>query len=181
MSRTHSPGVAVLAVIIVFWIFLVNLSVFAQEPADCRKGQSVRDVDPQTGVVIQKTRLTPKPDSFDPLLVWTSDEPDSVMFVVMGNSSIVRYPTCHQLTLLADGKTLALGKTEHDSEVGGSRAVEYVTSDIALAEARRLTSAKAVTYKICNDEFRASDEFLCQAREVLEAAGAWKKAPPAKK
>ncbi|HKI02047.1 MAG TPA: hypothetical protein VKK31_08710 [Thermoanaerobaculia bacterium] len=131
--------------------------------------------------MIQKTRLTPEPDRFDPLLVWTSDEPGSVMFVVMGNSSIVRYPTCNQLTLLADGKTLSLGRTEHRSEVGGSRAVEYVTSDIALTEAGRLTSAKAVTYKICNDEFRASDEFLCQAREVLEAAAAWKKAPPAKK
>jgi Flp pilus assembly protein CpaB len=85
------------------------------------------------------------------------------------------------LTVLADGKTLALGKTEHNSETGDSRTVEYVTTDLTLAEAQRLAAAKAITYKICNDEFRANDEFLCQAREVLDAAAAWKKAPPAKK
>jgi len=160
---------------------VLAVPALSQEAPACQKGQSIRDVDPQTGVVIQKTRLTPKPDSFDPLLVWTSDEPGSVMLVVMGNSSIERYPSCYQLTVLADGKTLALGKTEHNSETGGSRTVEYMTTDLTLAEAQRLAAAKAITYKICNDEFRVKDEFLCQAREVLDAAAAWKKAPPAKK
>jgi hypothetical protein len=160
---------------------VLAVPALAQETPACQKGQSVRDVDPQTGVVIQKTRLTPKPDSFDPLLVWTSDEPGSVMLVVMGNSSIERYPSCYQLTVLADGKTLALGKTEHNSETGGSRTVEYMTTDLTLAEAQRLAAAKAITYKICNDEFRVDEAFLCQAREVLEAAAAWRKSPPAKK
>ena len=160
---------------------LPALPAAAQEAAPCQKGQSVRDVDRETGVVIQKTRLTPKPDSFDPLLVWTSDEPGSVMFVAMGNSAIEKYPTCYQLTLLADGKTLSLGKVNHNSETGGSRTVEYVTSELTLAEAQRLAAAKMVAFKICNDEFQANPEFLCQAREVLETAAAWKPAPPAKK
>ena len=56
-----------------------------------------------------------------------------------------------------------------------------MTSDLTLAEAQRLASARAVTYKICNDEFRASEEFLCQAREVLETAASWKKTPSVKK
>ena len=150
-----------------------------QTPA-CPKDQIVRDVDPDTGVVIQKTRLTPRPDSFDPMLLWTSDEPGSVTFVVMGNGAIVRYPTCYGLTLFADGRTVALGTTEHTAETGAGRAVEYMTSDITLAEAQRLASAKAITYKICNDEFRASEDFLCQVREVLEAAASWKKAPARK-
>lgn len=162
-------------------ITVSSMAQTPQTPAACSKGQIVRDVDPDTGVVIQKTRLTPKPDSFDPMLLWTSDEPGSVTFVVMGNGAIVRYPTCYGLTLFADGRTVALGTTEHTAETGAGRAVEYMTSDITLAEAQRLASAKAVTYKVCNDEFRASEEFLCQAREVLEAAASWKKTPPAKK
>jgi hypothetical protein len=180
MSRVRAIAIpTVLAVVAV--LALLVLPAAAQEGAACQKGQSVRDVDKETGVVIQKTRLTPKPDSFDPLLVWTSDEPGSLMFVAMGNSAIERYPTCYQLTILADGKTLSLGKVDHNSETGGSRTVEYVTSDLTLAEAQRLASAKAVTFKICNDEFQVNPEFLCQAREVLEAATAWKKAPPPKK
>jgi hypothetical protein len=177
MSRVGTIAISTVLALLA----LPALPATAQEAVACQKGQSVRDVDKETGVVIQKTRLTPKPDSFDPLLVWTSDEPGSLMFVAMGNSAIERYPTCYQLTLLADGKTVSLGKVGHNSETGGSRTVEYVTSDLTLAEAQRIASAKTVTFKICNDEFRASDEFLCQAREVLEAATAWKKAPPAKK
>jgi len=179
MSRVRT--IAISTVLAVLALLALPALSAAQEAAACQKGQSVRDVDRETGVVIQKTRLTPKPDSFDPLLVWTSDEPGSVMFVAMGNSAIEKYPTCYQLTVLADGKTLTLGKVDHNSETGGSRTVEYVTSDLTVAEAQRLAAAKAVTFKICNDEFRVSDEFLCQAREVLEAAAAWKKAPPAKK
>jgi hypothetical protein len=166
-------------------MIVVALPLVAQTPPPqtpaCAKDQIMRGVDPDTGVMIQKTRITPKPDSFDPMLLWTSDEPGSVTFVVMGNGAIVRYPTCYGLTLFADGRTVALGTTEHTAETGAGRAMEYMTSDLTLAEARRLASAKAVTYKICNDEFQASEEFLCQAREMLEAASSWKKAPPAKK
>jgi hypothetical protein len=173
---------AILALAIIFSALpaLAQTSPPPQTSA-CPKGQSVRDVDPETGVVIQKTRITPKPDSFDPMLLWTSDEPGSMTFVVMGNGAIVRYPTCYGLTLFVDGRTVALGKTEHTAETGAARAVEYMTSDLTLAEAQRLASAKAVTYKICNDEFKVSEEFLCQAREVLETASSWKKTPPVKK
>ena len=180
MSRVRTIAISTVLAVLALWA-IPALPAAAQEAAACQKGQSVRDVDRETGVVIQKTRLTPKPDSFDPLLVWTSDEPGSVMFVAMGNSAIEKYPTCYQLTLLADGKTLSLGKVDHNSETGGSRTVEYVTSDLTVAEAQRLASAKTVAFKICNDEFRVSDEFLCQAREVLAAAAAWKTAPPPKK
>lgn len=176
-----SRFILALMLIVVTLFSLPSIAQTTTSPLACPKGQIVRDVDPDTGVIIQKTRLTPKPDSFDPMLLWTSDEPGSVTFVVMGNGAIVRYPTCYALTLFADGRTVALGATEHTAETGAGRAVEYMTSDITLAEAQRLASVRTVTYKVCNDEFRASEEFLCQAREVLEAAAAWKKTPPAKK
>ena len=168
---------AILALI----LMIFALPAMAQQTPACPKGQIVQDVDPETGVMIQKTRITPQPDSFDPMLLWTSDEPGSVTFVVMGNGAIARYPTCYGLTLFADGRTVSLGQTEHTAETGASRTVEYMTSEITLAEAQRLASARAVTYKVCNDELRASEEFLCQVREVLEAASSWKKTPVTKK
>lgn len=174
---------AILALILIFatWPSVAQTQAPPPQTPACPKGQILRGVDPETGVVIQKTRITPKPDSFDPMLLWTSDEPGSVTFVVMGNGAIVRYPTCYGLTLFADGRTVALGTTEHTAETGAGRAMEYMTADLTLAEAQRLASARTATYKICNDEFKVSEDFLCQVREVLEAASSWKKTPPAKK
>jgi hypothetical protein len=162
-------------------LLLVVLPAAAQQTPPCAKGQSVREIDPQTHVVIQKTRLEPRPSSFDPLLVWTSDEPDSVMLVVMGNGVTEKYPKCFGLSVLADGQPLAVGEPRHEAETGGAHTVEYVTSDIAWAEAEKLASAKTIAYKICNDEFRADPSFVCQAHDVLAAAAAWRKEQAAKK
>lgn len=173
MSRSKAAGLALT-------LLFPTLAAAAQAPA-ASNCQSVREVDPDTHVMIQKTRLTPAPDSFDPMLLWTSDEPTSITFVVVGNGAIVRYPTCYALTLFADGRTVALGQTDHKAETSAARSVEYMTADLTLAEAQRLASAKRVTFKICNDEKQVSEDFLCQAREVLATAAAWKKAPPTKK
>jgi hypothetical protein len=162
-------------------LLLNALPAAAQQTPPCAKGQSVREIDPQTHVVIQKTRLEPRPASFDPLLVWTSDEPDSVMLVVMGNGVTEKYPKCFGLSVLADGQPLAVGEPRHEAETGGAHTVEYVTSDIAWAEAEKLASAKTITYKICKDEFRADPSFVCEAHDVLAAAAAWRKEQAAKK
>ena len=150
----------------------------AQEDLACQPGQSVREEDPATGVVIQKTRLAPRPDRFDPLLIWTSDEPDSVMLALVGNGAILKYRECFDLTLLADGRPIAVGKPEHSGGGGGERVVEYVTADITWNEAARLATAKAIRYKICHDELTADDAFVCQAREVIGAAAEWRKKAP---
>jgi len=162
-------------------LLLTALPAFAQQAPPCTKGASVREIDPQTHVVIQKTRLEPRPASFDPLLVWTSDEPDSVMLVVMGNGAAEKYPKCFGLSVLADGQPLKVGVPRHEAETGGAHTVEYVTSDIAWAEAEKLAAAKAITYKICNDEFHADPAFVCQARDVLQAAAAWRQEQAGKK
>ena len=162
-------------------LLLATLPTAAQQTPPCAKGASVREVDPQTHVVIQKTRLEPRPASFDPLLVWTSDEPDSVMLVVMGNGVAEKYPKCFGLSVLADGQPLTVGKPRHEAQTGGNHTVEYVTSDIAWSEAEKLASAQAIIYRICNDEFRADPAFVCQARDVLEAAAAWRQEQAAKK
>lgn len=155
---------------------LFSLPGLAEENPPCQKGQSLREEDKTTGVVIQKTRVTPKPDSFDPLLLWTSDEPDSVTFAVLGNSARARYEHCTALTLTVDGRALVMTRPKHEQEAGGSHVVEYLTSDVAWVEAQKLGAAKTVRYKICNDEFHAPREFVCQARDVIESAAAWRKA-----
>jgi hypothetical protein len=152
----------------------------AQQNPACQKGQSLREEDKTTGVVVQKTRITPQPDTFDPLLIWTSDDPGSVMFAVLGNGKRARYPHCNGLTLVVDGRAVVMTKPKYQQEAGGSRAVEYLTADIAWAEAEKIGAAKAIRYKICNDEFHAPPEFVCQARDVIESAAAMRKAAAGK-
>ncbi|HEY0513272.1 MAG TPA: hypothetical protein VGH73_15290 [Thermoanaerobaculia bacterium] len=144
--------------------------------------QSVREQDSSTGAVVQKTRLVPQPFSFDPLLVWTSDDPDSLMFVAMGNGRTLKYAGCFDLTLLADGQPVTLGKLRHDSDPGAQRTVvEYVRTEIPWSDARKLAAAGTITYKICKDEYRADSEFICEAKHLIAAAEAWKREHPAKK
>jgi hypothetical protein len=165
---------------LVLTLLLSTLPLPAQEKPSCPPGQSSREEDPATGVVIQKTRLTPRPDRFDPLLIWTSDEPDSLMLAVIGNSAAPKYASCHRMALFADDRPVLLGTAEYRAESGASRAVEYVTADITWTGAARLGSAKTIRYRICNDELWADDAFVCQAREVIEAAEAWRKGKAAK-
>jgi hypothetical protein len=154
----------------------------AQQPsATCPQGQIVREDDPETGVVVLKTVLPPKPDSYGPLLIWASDEPDEVTFVVMGNAAAPKYASCHTMALLADGRSVPLGAPRHDGASSGSRVLEYVAADLSWAEAEKLAAAKGITYTLCKDERPVDADFLCQAREVIEKAAAWRKERAAKK
>jgi hypothetical protein len=153
----------------------------AEETPQCHKGQSLREDDKTTGVVVLKTGIKPEPDTFDPLFIWTSDEPGSVSFTVLGNSKRARYAHCNGLTLTVDGRAVVMSKPKYQQEASNARAVEYLTADIAWPEAERIGAAKAIRYKICNDEFHASPELVCQARDVIETAAALRKAPAAKK
>jgi hypothetical protein len=161
-------------------LLLTALPALAEENPTCHRGQSLREEDKTTGVVVLKTRIAPEPDTFDPLFIWTSDEPASVTFTVLGNSERARYARCNPLTLTVDGRAVVMSKAKYQQEASHGRAVEYVTADIAWAEAERIGAAKAIRYKICNDEFHASPDFVCQARDVIETAAELRKAPAAK-
>jgi hypothetical protein len=164
---------------VVFVLALLLSTVFAGA-ATAQPGsphcESRREQDPDTGALIQKTRLSPKPFSFDPLLVWTSDDPDSLMLVAVGNGSQLKYTGCYDMTLLADGQPVPLSRLRHDSDPNSRRTVvEYVRSEISWADAQKLATAKAITYKICKDEYKADSKFVCEARHVIEAATEWRK------
>lgn len=158
--------------VIAFALLICALPALPQASYGC---ESVREQDPQTGVIVQKTRVTPKAASFVPLLVWTSDDPDSVMLAVMGSGNSPKYSKCQRLTLQADGKPVILSVPKYDGSTSGALVVEYLTSDIVWAEAEKIASASAITYRLCDDTFTASDEFVCQAREVVREARAWRK------
>jgi hypothetical protein len=56
--------------------------------------------------------------------------------------------------------------------------VEHQGGDARLG----LRAAKTIRYKVCNDEFHATPELVCQARDVIESAVAMRavgKAPAA--
>lgn len=162
-------------------VFLVSTLPATAQPGTpvC---QSVREQDPDTGALVQKTRLSPKPFSFDPLLVWTSDDPDSLMLVAVGNGSELKYAGCFDMTLLADGQPIPLSRLRHDKDPNSLRTVvEYVRGEISWADAAKLSTAKAITYKICKDEYQADSRFVCEARHVIETAAAWRRAQAGKK
>ncbi|HEV7784690.1 MAG TPA: hypothetical protein VGQ28_05085, partial [Thermoanaerobaculia bacterium] len=130
---------------------------------------------------VLKTRVAPQPDTFDPLFIWTSDDSGTVLFTVLGNSQRARYAHCNGMTLTVDGRAVVMSKPKHQQEASHGKTVEYLTADIAWTEAERIGAAKTIRYKVCNDEFHVPPELVCQAREVIEAAAAMRKAPAAKK
>ena len=144
---------------------------------------SVREQDPDTGAIVQKTHLAPSaPGSADPLLVWTSDDPDSLMFVVVRNGSAMRYAGCFDMTLQADGQPIPLTRLRHDKDPDSLRTVvEYVRAEIPWADAQKLAAAKSITYTICKDQLKAGEEFVCEARHVMEVAGRWRREQAGKK
>ena len=85
------------------------------------------------------------------------------------------------MTLTVDGRAVVMSKPKYQQEASHGKTVEYVTADIAWSEAERIGAAKTIRYKVCNDEFHASPELVCQAREVIESAAEMRKAPPAKR
>jgi hypothetical protein len=144
--------------------------------------QSMREQDPDTGALVQKTRLSPKPFSFDPLLVWTSDDPDSLMLVAVGNGNQLKYTGCYDLALRADGQPIPLSRLRHDNDPSNRKTVvEYVRAEISWADAQKLATAKTVVYQICKDEYVADSKFVCEAKHVLEMAANWRQAQAGKK
>jgi hypothetical protein len=139
--------------------------------------QSAREQDPDTGAIVQKTHLAPSaPGSSDPLFVWTSDDPDSLMFAVVRNGDALRYAGCFDMTLQADGQTVPLTRLRHDKDPNSRRAViEYVRAEIPWADAQKLATAKSITYTVCKDRLQVSEETVCEARHVMEVAGRWRR------
>jgi len=162
-------------------LLVTALPALAEENPSCHKGQSLREDDKTTGVVVLKSRIFPEPNTFDPLFIWTSDDPGLVLFTVLGNSDHARYAHCNGLTLTVDGRAVVMSKPKYQQEASNARTVEYMTADIAWSEAERISTAKTIRYKVCNDEFHVSPELVCQARDVIESAAAIRKAPAAKK
>jgi hypothetical protein len=162
------------------------VSTLSAGPAAAQPGapqcRNVRELDPDTGALIYKTRLAATAFGTDPLLVWTSDDPDSLMLVVVRNGTALRYAGCFNMTLLADGQPVALDRLRHDKDPDSLHTVvEYVRAEIPWADARKLAAARTVTYKICNDEIKADEDFICQTRSVVEAAAVWKREQVGKK
>jgi hypothetical protein len=140
--------------------------------------QSAREQDPDTGAIVQKTHLAPSaPGSVDPLFVWTSDDPDSLMFAVVRNGGALRYAGCFDMTLQADGQPIPLTRLRHDKDPDASRAtvIEYVRAEIPWADAQKLATAKSIAFTVCKDRLQVDEKLVCEARHVLEVAGRWRR------
>src|SRR6185369_11297398 len=164
------------ALALLFFPFLLAALSLAAQPS-APHCQSAREQDPDTGAIVQKTHLAPSASgSTDPLFVWTSDDPDSLMFVVVRNGSALRYAGCFDMTLQADGQPISLTRLRHDKDPDSLRTVvEYVRAEIPWADAQKLATAKSITFTICKDQLQAGEVFVCEARHVVEVAGRWRR------
>jgi hypothetical protein len=140
--------------------------------------QSSRSQDPDTGAIVQKTRLAPSPDGGTaPLFVWTSDDPDSVMFVAIRGGAEMRYAGCFDTTLRVDGQPVTLTRVRHDKDPDSKRGtvLEYVRAEIPWSEAPKLAAARSITFQVCDDRLQADEEVVCETRHLLEVAARWRR------
>ncbi len=171
---------AVFALALLFSILLLAALPLAAQPS-APHCQSAREQDPDTGAIVQKTHLKPSaPGSTDPLFVWTSDDPNSLMFAVVSNNDALKYAGCFDMTLQADGQPIPLTRLRHDKDPNSSRSmvVEYVRAEIPWADARKLATAKSITFTVCKDRLQADEELVCEARHVMEVAERWRREHP---
>ena len=88
----------------------------------------------------KKTRaLRRSPSGFESLLVWTSDDPDSLMLVAVGNGNQLKYTGCYDLSLRADGQPIRRSRLRHDNDPSNHKTVvEYVGPKILWASPEAL-------------------------------------------
>jgi hypothetical protein len=168
---------AVFALALLFSPLLLAALPLAAQPS-APHCQSAREQDPDTGAIVQKTHLAPSAaGSTDPLFVWTSDDPDSLMFAVVRNGDALRYAGCFDMTLQADGQPIPLTRLRHDKDPNSSRGtvVEYVRAEIPWADAQKLAAAKSITYTVCKDQLKVDEGLVCEARHVVEVAARWRR------
>jgi len=164
------------ALALLFFPFLLASLPLAAQPS-APHCLSVREQDPDTGAIVQKTHLAPSaPGSVDPLFVWTSDDPDSLMFAVVRNGDALRYAGCFDMTLQADGQPVPLTRVRHDKDPNSLRTVvEYVRAEISWADAQKLATAKSITFTVCKDQLKVDEKLVCETRHVMEVAGRWRR------
>jgi hypothetical protein len=111
---------------------------------------------------------------FTPMVLWSSERPDIVVFELIGSDRSWRYLDCYTLGLLADGKRIFVPQARHQGQVERGYVIEIVSSYIPWKEALPLISATDVEYRICNDQSRFSEVFACQVQSVMKIAAGWR-------
>ncbi|HSF40329.1 MAG TPA: hypothetical protein VLT87_11095 [Thermoanaerobaculia bacterium] len=115
-------------------------------------------------------RASGSPHPLEPHLMWTSEAPDKAMLMFMGVSQRWKYLECHTTHILVDGRRLDLPAAGHRGDVLATASVlEQVHLLIPFSTAREIAAARLVEYKVCNDEFRAPPDFLCEAKALVRA------------
>ena len=81
-------------------------------------------------------------------------------------SRVWRFSSCHEVSVLADGDPVTLGKPVIGGEVvGGGFVFESIHLPLPAAALARLAAAESVDFKVCTTSFRADGEFWCSLRE----------------
>lgn len=85
---------------------------------------------------------------------------------LFGSFAEWRYLKCHSTSLLADGVRVKLGEVEFHGDISRHGGVyERIQVILTAAALARIGSASKIEFKVCNDEFQATEEFVRAAHE----------------
>ena len=157
---------------------LVSALPLAAQPSAPRC-QSVRSQDPDTRAIVQKTHLAPSADgSTDPLLVWTSDDP---RFADARGDPHARGAEVRRL-LRHDppgrrqaGATLTRVRHRQGPQQQRGTVLEYVRAEIPWAEVQKLAAGQDDHLQDLRRPPPGREEFVCEARHVVEVATRWRR------
>ncbi len=80
------------------------------------------------------------------------------------------YLRCHDFAMLADGKRVPLGESEHDGEpISGSVVTEYVSVVASPEILEILANAEVVEIQVCSSVFTLPTRVKYHARDILAA------------
>jgi hypothetical protein len=111
---------------------------------------------------------------YKPILIWSSERPDSLVFEVIGSNESWRYLSCHTLNLLANGMRVPIDKVTHQGQVERGYVIEIIGGTIQWDAAQPLTNANKVEYRLCNDEDLLTQQLTCQVQAVMRVAAEWR-------
>ncbi len=97
----------------------------------------------------------------------TSTQPN-VYISFLKQSETWQYLDCHVVFSVSDGKPLKLPESEHKGDVGSGYVLETVYLSVDFETVAKMSAAKTVEFKLCNDEIKLSDEEIGSLKKFVE-------------
>jgi hypothetical protein len=134
-----------------------------------------------TGQTEMKAEALMPPYGFTVLLHTTREHARTVGgFMMFSRSSEDwQYLRCHHVDMLADGQRVRLGESQHRGSVHRGGVLEIISVDLDPAALERVTTAREIRVRVCNDAWTISSELVSAMQRIGRELGFGRHRPPA--